>query len=127
MDFAAVKQAIDFAMANAGPFANLVGAVSATIGLSMTVKNQKKIKELEVKIDNNDKVRKKVNRAGLRTLINDLAEACLGKGYCTEEDLETIEPLFECYKDEGGNSYICNKMKRVRALPVKDLYREENK
>lgn len=126
MEFSIIAESFKFALENSGPFIGLIGSISATAGLYITLRNQTKIKEINEKVDHSNAVHRKVNQAGLRTLINGLAETCLKRGNTTEEDLETIEPLFECYREEGGNSYICNKMQRVRRLPVVDIKKENN-
>ena len=42
---------------------------------------------------------------------------CYDKGWIDDFSLDCLEKRFKHYADEGGNSFICNFMQELRALP----------
>lgn len=47
---------------------------------------------------------------------------CKKRGYVTSMDLQTIEERYEFYKKRGGNSYVDDLVKEIRAIERKDLF-----
>ena len=54
----------------------------------------------------------------LRTVEEELIYHLRKLGYIDDFSLDCIEKRFKHYSDEGGNSFIENFMKDLRALPI---------
>ena len=52
---------------------------------------------------------------------------CYQLGWIDDFSLDCIQKRFAHYKDEGGNSFICNFMQELRALPRQEAAIRKNK
>lgn len=58
------------------------------------------------------------DRDAIKTYITkEHHEYCYNKGWIDDFNLNCLEKRFKHYADEGGNSFICNFMQELRALP----------
>lgn len=74
-------------------------------------------------LDRKSTTRKILSAVSYSTL-SDKIEQRLDEGFATPEQRREIDILFEAYKAAGWNGDMEERMKKIYALPTKDLHRE---
>lgn len=75
-------------------------------------------------LDRKSTTRKILSAVSYSTL-SDKIEQRLDEGFATPEQRREIDILFEAYKAAGWNGDMEERMKKIYALPTKDLRREK--
>ena len=64
-------------------------------------------------------------QALLRNEIRQAYKECVNKGYCSLDDMENIQDMYDSYHDLGGNGSVTRLMEKLKEMDTEESKKEK--